>query len=622
MRKRLESIVFGWLLIAFAASVSAQTDEVPVDLEELEARLIEILEQTHTPGLGITLVSRDAVIWEAGLGSAKFENDVEATPETLFRIGSISKMFVALAVLRLVERGRLDLDDRVRDLVPEIEFENPWSETDPVRLVHLLEHTAGFDDIHLVEFANSDPTPLSLKEGLAFHPHSRTVRWRPGTRFSYSNSGPAVAAYIVEKVTDEQFEEYVEDNIFRALGMTTASHLLTDTVRKRRATLYVGGTVPTPYWHLLMRPSGSINASARDMSPFVRMLINRGELGGARIVREASIRRMETPESTLGAEIGLQAGYGLANYSSVTDGFVFRGHNGGMTGGLADLGYLPEHGLGYALMINSDNGAALRRMMILTRRFLTRDLEPPELTPGRAVPPEIATRFAGVYRQANPRQEMQRFLTRLSLARLSVEGERLTLSGLAGPATEFVAMTDRLARRADQSITSLALLDGAEGQTEIQIQGASFVKVPVVVAWLEIAAMLVSFLLMASAVVFGLVWGPRRLFGRLRGRPGIAVRAWPLLTVALFVASIAVLVAGAVADPLSNLGRPTLYSVGFTVSSIAFFAAACCSVYVLARSRPIAAGAYWHSVAVIVANAWIAGYLLYWGIIGLRLWSY
>jgi CubicO group peptidase (beta-lactamase class C family) len=170
----------GWLMLAAAAVANAQDDDelpVPANLQEFEARLNEILDETNTPGLGITLVSRDGVIWKAGLGLADRQTETSATSETLFRIGSISKMFVALSVLQLVERGRLDLDAPIRDLVPDIEFENPWAETDPVRVVHLLEHTTGFDDLHLVEYASSDPTPLRLAEGLALHPHSRTVRW-------------------------------------------------------------------------------------------------------------------------------------------------------------------------------------------------------------------------------------------------------------------------------------------------------------------------------------------------------------------------------------------------------------------------------------------------------------
>ncbi len=118
----------------------------------------------------------------------------DATGDTLFRIGSISKMFVSLSVLMLQEQGQLALDDLVRSRIPDVAFENPWEQTDPVRIVHLLEHTTGFDDLTFREYAHG--RLVTLKEGLDYEPRSRKSRWRPGTRFSYCNSGPPMAAYI------------------------------------------------------------------------------------------------------------------------------------------------------------------------------------------------------------------------------------------------------------------------------------------------------------------------------------------------------------------------------------------------------------------------------------------
>ena len=96
------------------------------------------------------------------------------TEGTLFRIGSISKSFVALSAMMLVEEGRLDLQAPLRELAPEIEFTNRWEKTHPVRMVHLMEHTTGWDDLALREYAQNIYPPISLREGLAFDPRSRT----------------------------------------------------------------------------------------------------------------------------------------------------------------------------------------------------------------------------------------------------------------------------------------------------------------------------------------------------------------------------------------------------------------------------------------------------------------
>jgi CubicO group peptidase (beta-lactamase class C family) len=98
----------------------------------------------------------------------------------------------------------LSLQDSVHKLAPEVWFENPWEASDPVRVVDLLEHTTGWDDIHLREFAKDAPG-IGLREALDYDHHSRISRWRPGTRMAYCNSGPAVAAYIVEKISGQHF---------------------------------------------------------------------------------------------------------------------------------------------------------------------------------------------------------------------------------------------------------------------------------------------------------------------------------------------------------------------------------------------------------------------------------
>src|SRR5262249_41532913 len=142
-----------------------------------------------------------------------------ATAETLFRIGSTSKAFTSLSILMLVDQGKLSLDDPVHKLVSELWFENPWESTDPVRVVNLLEHTTGWDDIHLREYAKDAPPSMTTLQGLDYDHHSRTSRWRPGTRFAYCNSGPPAAAYIVEKLTGQRLEDFVQQNLFNPIGM-------------------------------------------------------------------------------------------------------------------------------------------------------------------------------------------------------------------------------------------------------------------------------------------------------------------------------------------------------------------------------------------------------------------
>ena len=197
----------------------------PKSIPELQAAIEAVLKETKTPGAAIAIVSRDQAEWVAGLGKADVAANQPATADTLFRVGSVSKAFAALAALQLQEEGKLRLTDTVRQWVPDVAFVNPWEATDPLRLVHLMEHTSGFDDIHLREYALNDPTPIALKDALAYGASSRVCRWPPGSRMAYCNSGPAVLAAVIEKVTGERFEDYVQAHFFNPLHLASASYL-------------------------------------------------------------------------------------------------------------------------------------------------------------------------------------------------------------------------------------------------------------------------------------------------------------------------------------------------------------------------------------------------------------
>jgi CubicO group peptidase (beta-lactamase class C family) len=161
---------------------------------ELRQQLEKILSATHTPGLSVAVVHKDGPEWVAGLGQSDVATNHDVTNETLFRVGSTSKAFASLSILKLVNDHKLSLQDTVRTLAPEIWFENRWETTDPVRIVDLLEHTTGWDDLHPAENAK-DAKGMSLRDGLDYYRTSRISRWRPGTRMAYCNSGPSVAAF-------------------------------------------------------------------------------------------------------------------------------------------------------------------------------------------------------------------------------------------------------------------------------------------------------------------------------------------------------------------------------------------------------------------------------------------
>jgi CubicO group peptidase (beta-lactamase class C family) len=605
-----------------------QPEEPPANLDELRQSIHQVLDATNTPGVGIALVTRDSVIWAGGVGTADVAAGKPVTAGTLFRIGSASKSFVSLSILWLQESGLLNLSDRVRGHAPEIAFENPWEEVAPVRLEHLLEHTAGFDDIHLTEFMFGTPS-TTLREMLDFHPDSRTSRWVPGTHFSYCNSGPVLAAYVVEKVAGVSFEEFVQTHWFDPLQMKTASYFLTEEVERKLAKGYGrDGVTEQPYWHIGGRPSGALNASALDMANVLQFFLNRGMVGDSALLSRASLERMERPETTLSAREGVRAGYGLGNYTSSRDGFLFHGHDGGMNAYLASYAYLPEEGVGFAVMINTASGRAISDIRRLLQRFLIKDFEPQ--TPASAnLPLGSLASVTGYYEPITPRAELSRFLDRLAgILKVELSGERLSArAAFGGQPEQLIPVAERKFRAEGEPVSSVAFVDGGDGRVTLQGFGSAVVgnyrSVSASRVWLRWVVSTMCLTLMASAVGFALVWVPRKALGRLKNAQHLSVRALPLLAV-LALAAAAGCVVLASADPLPRLGRPTVYSVGFFLLMSLFALAALLGMIQTGRAwkSDMNRGVWFHSLLVSLANALVVLYLGYWGIIGLRPWAY
>jgi CubicO group peptidase (beta-lactamase class C family) len=622
MTKRLGRLLGLTFLFLGGALWADEEAAAPATLEELREAILDLMEEHEVPAMGIAMVDENGPVWIDALGKADVERDIDADQNSMFRIGSTSKMFVALSVLQLVERGVLSLDDKVADLAPEIKFDNPWADSDPVRVVHLLEHTTGWDDIHLPEYAHSDPSAVSLKEALDFHPHSRTSRWKPGSRMSYCNAGPPVAAYIVAKLTGQDFEDYVQQNFFDTLGMSTATYRLSQEVQERGVTLYTNGE-PQNYWHISMRPSGSINASPVDMARFVSFFVNRGSVDGVQLVSEKSLNRMETPSSTTAAVAGQEAGYGLHNYSSPHKSWIYREHNGGVNGGLTEFSYLPDARVGHVIMLNSGNGAAYNHISDLVRDFETRELTATDDLDAPTVAPEHRD-IAGLYYPINSRQQVAYFLERVfNIQSLFFEGDTLMLVPLfGGEPVKFVAASPDLYRHVETGALALSrVVDPLAGP--VVHAGMSVLKpAPAALIYGQLVIAALWGLAIVTSVPYALIWGFRRWRGSIAPGPGIWIRVWPLLA-GLFVIAFVTLFSFGIADPFVLLGEPNAISVGIMLTTLLFGATAATGAYVAVRDRGAMMNRvnYWYSTGCAFLHLIVATYFAWFGVIGLTTWG-
>ena len=592
---QLGAFVAAALLVCFSDG-RAEEEASTGSLDELRREIETVLAEGHTPGVSVALVRRSESSWAAGLGSADVASGRPATAETLFRIGSVSKQFVSLAILLLVERGKLSLEDSVHTLVPDVHFENRWEDTHPIRVVHLLEHTTGWDDIHLREYAK-DGSRLALREALEYGSGSRVSRWRPGTRMAYCNSGPAVAAYIVEKLTGQRFEDFVAHSLFEPIGMTSATYFQPDPPLAL-ATLYRDGTTTSsPYWHVLYRPSGAVNASARDMAAYLQFMLDRGRSEVGRIVAVSGIDRMEAPRTTWAARQGLKTGYGLTTAALIRDGFVWHGHSGDLMGGLSELWYLPQHGVGYFTSINSDNGGDSFRIGQAVRRYLTRGLPPPAVPPPADIPTSVAD-YRGWYEPVSPGMQLSHFLERLSgLSHLALDDGRLIFRSAEGNRQYLPVNDGTQFRRIYESgpqdpVPTLMLVASDEGRfVQIGTNTETLRHIPAWVVAIELTLLTYVLLSVLAVLVYALFWIVGGL--RFKSRPSreSILQVWPLLSVLSLMAA-ALLLRLVSEDPIGRLGQPTPWSVGLCFSTLAFAGSALAAAVVIWRTptHSVAAG--------------------------------
>lgn len=593
-------------------------------LEQLRQAVDDVRESTDTVAVGVALIENGELVWLDAMGHANVANDVRATPDTLFRIGSTSKMFVGLSVLKLVDEGRVDLDATLRELAPEIVFENPWQAEHPVRLVHLLEHTSGWDDLRLVEYAHNEPSPVPLKEALLRHPGARTSRWVPGTRMAYSNAGPSVAAYIVEKLTDMRFEDYVAQALFKPLGMASATYFQPDG-RGQLATGYTDGQA-LPYWHMMHRPAGAVNASPRDMANLVAFFLGRGQAHGERVLSAASIDRMETSLTTLGARQGLTFGYGLNNYPSGFKGrgIAFRGHAGGLPGATADLAYVPELDSGYAIMVTGD-GSATHPIGELLRGYLLRNHPPPALNPGPL--PESFRSSAGIYVPINPRSTRDSFLPRILGAMKFSTGETFlhrmpVLGGWEGSSSDY-AIGENLLVDQWTGLPSVArVVDPIVGEA-IQVGPDLYVRSSAARVWGEVAFLAAVF----ACSLVGVAWAALSYaIGVFRHRsrvpaPTPRVPFWPAAASLLLLACASQIELSMANMDMAALGRVSPLSIMIFALTAGYGLVAAWSAVDLFRRRKASAGwAYAFGVVLCGLHLAMVVHLARHGMIGLRTW--
>ncbi len=389
-------LVFATLLVSFPAR-GADGPQGPVDPAELEAFLDGImavhLKANHVAGAVIAVVKDGNLFFAKGYGYADFKGKKPVLADrTLFRPGSVSKLFTWTAVMQLWEQGKLDLDADVNTYLKD--FKIPATYPQPITMKHLLSHTPGFEDLGTGMWANKPEDLVPLGKFLATHVPAR-VR-PPGEVTSYSNYGTALAGYIVEILSGMPFEVYVEQYIFKPLGMEHASFRepLPAAIASDMSVGYTfkNGVFKAEDFELIngMNPAGSLSASAADMARFMIAHLQNGQYGDQRILKEETARFMHT---RLFAHDPRVAGNAHGFWEADFNGLHLIEHGGDTIYFHSQLALIPEKNLGWFVSYNTPNGSSRGELF---EAFLDRYYPGPkpaaEVKPG----PETAKRMARI----------------------------------------------------------------------------------------------------------------------------------------------------------------------------------------------------------------------------------
>ena len=365
----------------------------------LERFALERMAKTRLPGLSIALLDRDRVLYARGLGYRDVEHGLRATPRTSYCVGSVTKSFTALAIMKLVEEGRLSLDDPVEEYVPL--KVRPFGE--PVRIWHLLTHSSGLPALAYAEALIRDVIgdarswlPIASPEDVvAFMAEAGDwAEARPGERFFYLNEGYVLLGLIISRVSGLPYEDYVKEHILKPLGMERSYFTREEfEADPDKATPYIidkgGNRVPSTYPFGISADGGLIS-NVLDLARYLRMYLNRGELEDTRVLSEDGVKAMEEPR--IRQPDGRYYGYGWTILEGPF-GQKLVCHSGSVLVSTAWVGYLPEEGLGAAVLANAKGYPLVN--IGLYALALALGLEPEELEPFRRE--RVLDRLAGSY---------------------------------------------------------------------------------------------------------------------------------------------------------------------------------------------------------------------------------
>jgi CubicO group peptidase (beta-lactamase class C family)/D-alanyl-D-alanine dipeptidase len=387
-------------------SVAAAAPYAPV-ATALTSMIEREMRQKRIPGVSIALVDHGKTVWARGFGMARPSDSTLATANTVYRIGSVSKLFTDIGIMQLVERGELNLDAPITQYLPDFHPVNPFGVA--ITLRQLMSHRAGLTrEPPVGNYFDSTDTAL---EHMVASLNGTTLVYAPGTRTKYSNAGIGTVGYVLQKLKGQPFARYLKQAVLFPTGLTSSAFEPEPALVKRLAagrmwTLH-GTEFTAPTFQLGMSPAGSMYSTVHDLVRFMQMLFARGQGANGAVLKRETLESMWQPQ--FGGTFGL--GFAL----DTVGGHRVVGHGGAIYGFATEIRALPDDSVGVVVIGTKDcvnqvmSHVARSALEMILALKAGRTLPIPDST--GPVPEELGRRIAGRYSNGKERVDVRYRLT-------------------------------------------------------------------------------------------------------------------------------------------------------------------------------------------------------------------
>ena len=334
--------------------------------EYLQARIAQDVKEAKITGLSVALVSDQELIWASGFGYADKKNNVAATAETLYRAGSITKVFTALAAMKLHEQGQLDVDTPIDHYLPEFQIQSRFGSPTPITLSNLLNHHSGLPGDLLDGMWTESPDDFTSVIPRIRHYYLANP---PGRIHAYSNLGYSVAGAVIEKQSGQKFEALVHQSLLEPMGMHNAD-ISTMPARDKLAKAYLRGK-KTQELPLRDVPAGGLSANVVELAQLLKLFNGYGRVEGRAVISEDSIKRMiRVSNENVPLDLGKKVGTGVFHADPyLGEGKAVVWHNGQTLTHNSLFVVSPQTGLGIVIMANDPGNRSV--MEDIARKALT-----------------------------------------------------------------------------------------------------------------------------------------------------------------------------------------------------------------------------------------------------------